>query len=169
MALWGLLPDGGAIYYNHKPLLRSGCVILPTRLVPPSVPVKQIIIWDRGGGMNWGDAHFCPNHEWVILLAKPAFRLKSRAASAFGDVWRLSSVGAAIDGHPCAFPVNLPAKAMAASDHACWLDPFMGSGTTGIAALDSGRAFIGIEREPKYFDIACRRIEDAQRQARMFA
>jgi site-specific DNA-methyltransferase (adenine-specific)/modification methylase len=45
------------------------------------------------------------------------------------------------------------------------LDPFMGSGTTGVAALQAGRTFIGIEREPAYFDIACRRIEDAQRQA----
>jgi site-specific DNA-methyltransferase (adenine-specific) len=49
------------------------------------------------------------------------------------------------------------------------LDPFMGSGTTGVACANLGRSFIGIEREPKYFDIACRRIEDAQRQARMFA
>jgi site-specific DNA-methyltransferase (adenine-specific) len=48
------------------------------------------------------------------------------------------------------------------------LDPFMGSGTTGVAALESGRQFIGIEREPKYFDIACRRIEDAQKQSDLF-
>jgi DNA modification methylase len=44
----------------------------------------------------------------------------------------------------------------------------MGSGTTGVAAVRMGRTFVGIEREPKYFDIACRRIEDAQRQASMF-
>jgi site-specific DNA-methyltransferase (adenine-specific)/modification methylase len=48
------------------------------------------------------------------------------------------------------------------------LDPFMGSGTTGVAAVQMGRCFIGIEREPKYFEIACRRIEDAQRMGDMF-
>lgn len=48
------------------------------------------------------------------------------------------------------------------------LDPFMGSGTTGVAAVQMGRKFIGIEREPKYFDIACKRIEDAQRQGDLF-
>lgn len=48
------------------------------------------------------------------------------------------------------------------------LDPFMGSGTTGVACVKFGRSFIGIEIEPKYFDIACRRIEDAQRQADLF-
>ena len=49
------------------------------------------------------------------------------------------------------------------------LDHFMGSGTTGVACANLGRKFIGIELERKYFDIACRRIEDAQRQSRMFA
>ena len=48
------------------------------------------------------------------------------------------------------------------------LDPFMGSGTTGVAAIQLGRKFIGIEREPKYFDIACRRIEQAAAQGQLF-
>ena len=48
------------------------------------------------------------------------------------------------------------------------LDPFMGSGTTGVAAIQLGRKFIGIEREPKYFDIACKRIEQATAQGQLF-
>ena len=56
-----------------------------------------------------------------------------------------------------------------AGDPATILDPYMGSGTTGVAAMSLQKAFIGIEREPKYFDIACRRIEDAQRQGRLIA
>ena len=48
------------------------------------------------------------------------------------------------------------------------LDPFMGSGTTGVAAVQMGRSFIGIEREPKYFDIACKRIEQAYAQGDFF-
>ena len=48
------------------------------------------------------------------------------------------------------------------------LDPFMGSGTTGVACANLGRKFIGIEREPTYFDIACKRIEAAYRQPRLF-
>lgn len=48
------------------------------------------------------------------------------------------------------------------------LDPFMGSGTTGVAAIKLGRKFIGIEIEPKYFDLACRRIEQATRQPDLF-
>ena len=48
------------------------------------------------------------------------------------------------------------------------LDPFMGTGSTGVAALQRGRRFIGIEREPKYFDIACQRIEHALAQGQLF-
>lgn len=48
------------------------------------------------------------------------------------------------------------------------MDPFMGSGTTGVAAVQSGRRFIGCEIEPHYFDVACRRIEEAQRQGDLF-
>jgi site-specific DNA-methyltransferase (adenine-specific) len=47
-------------------------------------------------------------------------------------------------------------------------DPYMGSGTTGVACLSHGRRFIGIERDPRYFDMACRRIEDEARQSRLF-
>jgi site-specific DNA-methyltransferase (adenine-specific) len=72
--------------------------------------------------------------------------------------------------HPCPKPVkwmlwlvnraSLPGETI--------LDPFMGSGTTGVACANLGRAFIGIEREPAYFEIACRRIAEAYRQPRLF-
>lgn len=48
------------------------------------------------------------------------------------------------------------------------VDPFMGSGTTGVAAVKAGRKFTGIELEPTYFDLACRRIEAALKQPDMF-
>jgi DNA modification methylase len=54
-----------------------------------------------------------------------------------------------------------------AGDDALVLDPFMGSGTTGVACLQTGRRFIGIEIDEGYFDIACRRIEAAAAQQRM--
>jgi site-specific DNA-methyltransferase (adenine-specific)/modification methylase len=72
--------------------------------------------------------------------------------------------------HPTQKPVSVMRQAIqwAANDAATILDPFMGSGTTGVAAVQMGRKFIGIERDEGYFDIACRRIEQAQRQADMF-
>lgn len=74
------------------------------------------------------------------------------------------------NGHPAPMPY-----AMAADHITSWtnpgetiLDPFMGSGTTGVACAKMGRKFIGIELEPKYFDIACKRIEDAYAQPDLF-
>lgn len=68
-------------------------------------------------------------------------------------------------------PTEKPVQLMSAFVH--WtrgivLDPFMGSGTTGVAAVMAGRRFVGIELNETYFDIACRRIEQAQRQADLF-
>lgn len=71
--------------------------------------------------------------------------------------------------HPTEKPVGIMKWCMQRiGNPATILDPFMGSGTTGVACMNLGRKFIGIEIEPKYFDIACRRIEDAQRMGRLF-
>lgn len=71
------------------------------------------------------------------------------------------------EGHPTQKPVALM-KWLLAKTSGATIDPFMGSGSTGVAAVQMGRDFIGIEREPAYFDIACKRIEDAQRQGDFF-
>jgi len=72
--------------------------------------------------------------------------------------------------HPTGKPVNMVSSWVTrfTERKQTILDPFMGSGTTGVAAIQLGRKFIGIEREPKYFDIACQRIEQAVSQPRLF-
>lgn len=72
--------------------------------------------------------------------------------------------------HPTQKPVQVMTWCMGFfMDAQIILDPFMGSGTTGVACMNLGRKFIGIEIEPKYFDIACERISQAQKQGRLFA
>lgn len=71
--------------------------------------------------------------------------------------------------HPTQKPVSVMHWCLKRNDGETVLDPFMGSGTTGVACAQLGRKFIGIEIERKYFDIACERIDNAYRQARMFA
>ena len=70
--------------------------------------------------------------------------------------------------HPTVKPVPVMSAVISSTSFKIILDPFMGSGTTGVAAMQLGRKFIGIEIEPKYFDIACERIENAQRQTNLF-
>ena len=63
-------------------------------------------------------------------------------------------------GHPCQKPIRLMSRLVSKVEGVI-LDPFMGSGTTGVACVRLGRRFIGIEKDPGYFDIACRRIREA--------
>jgi len=71
-------------------------------------------------------------------------------------------------GHPGYTPSGIVKRAAATSKAKSIIDPFMGTGTTGIAAIESEASFVGIEIERKYFDIACNRIEQAQHQLRLF-
>lgn len=165
-ACWALLSDNGAIFYNHKPRVQGGEMLSPLDY-NPGLPVRQIIIWARAGGMNFCPTHFMSTHEWVVLFAKAGFRLKNKAASGAGDVWYIPQT--ANPAHPAPFPPELPARAIEATACRTVLDPFMGSGSTGVASVRHGRSFVGIEIDPGYFDIACQRIAEAVRQPRLFA
>ena len=70
--------------------------------------------------------------------------------------------------HPTQKPVALMQWCIDKVDGITILDPFMGSGSTGVACAKMGKTFVGIEREQKYFDIACKRIESAYAQPDMF-
>lgn len=73
-------------------------------------------------------------------------------------------------GHPTQKPLRLIEWCLGlAKNPSTIADPFMGSGTTGVACANMGKTFYGVEREPKYFDIACKRIEAAYAQGRLFA
>jgi site-specific DNA-methyltransferase (adenine-specific) len=138
--------------------------------------IKDIVIWDKGNGepaMNAGIIN--RGHEQILILENEAIAGRKIKKSAFergelSDIWRIGSSKEIIDGHAATFPLPLPKKAINCFSNVgeTILDPFMGSGTTGVAAVQMGRSFIGIEKEKKYFDIACRRIEDAQRTQDMF-
>jgi site-specific DNA-methyltransferase (adenine-specific) len=82
-------------------------------------------------------------------------------------VWNVPKVHG---NHPTEKPIALIESFvdLFSNREATILDPFMGSGTTGVACMNLQRKFIGIEREQKYFDIACKRIEQAQKQERLF-
>ncbi len=123
-------------------------------------PTKCWLVWDKlNGATDFADCELA----WTNL---------SKAVRRITYLWNgcMRANGETRDGHPTQKPLgvmkwcigHLPDNALTI------LDPFMGSGTTGVAAVQMGRDFIGIEREPKHFDIACKRIEDAQRQGDMF-
>ena len=88
----------------------------------------------------------------------------------WSDVWEFDPVSGYAGKHPCEKPLALMAHILKSStrEGQTVCDPFMGSGTTGVAALQLGRKFIGIEIDETYFSIACKRIEEAWKQPRLF-
>lgn len=153
-ACWAQLTDRGAIFYNHKPRVQASTLWLPLAL-NPGLPLRQVIVWARAGGMNFAPTHYVPTHEWIMVFAKPAFRLKNKGASGIGDVWRVNQEPS---DHPAPFPLGLPARAIESTAPGLVMDPFAGSGTTLRAAKDSGVRAIGIEISERYCEMAAKRL-----------
>ena len=123
--------------------------------LPPS---SCWLVWDKQNGSNdFADCELA----WTNL-PKAVRRI----------YWRWNGMihkGDDVREHPTQKPVGVMEWCLNhIPDAQTILDPFMGSGTTGVACAKMGRKFIGIELEPKYFDIACKRIEDAYKQPDMF-
>lgn len=153
-AMLRLLKSDGAIFYNHKWRVQGG--LLQDRSdILEGFPVRQIIIWQRDGGINFNPGYFLPTYEVIYLICKPEFRLAPKA-NAQGDVWRIPQETE--NPHPAPFPVELAQRCIASTSADLVCDPFMGSGQTAIAAQALGRDWIGMEISPKYCELANERI-----------
>lgn len=164
LSCWSKLSDKGAIFYNHKPRVQNGLLQTPLEL-NPNLPLRQIIIWKRAGGFNFSPTFYLPTHEWILILAKPGFRLRDKKASGAKDVWEFPQERN--NPHPAPFPLQLPQTILETTNCQTILDPFMGSGTTGVACANTGRKFIGIEMDTGYYEIAEKRISEAYNKAQM--
>ena len=151
-----IIPEHGAIFYNHKRRVQDG-ILQDRQDIVSGFPVRQIIIWKRKGGLNFNPGYFLPIHEVIYLIAKPKFKLAPKA-NAHGDVWEFTQE--MNNKHPAAFPVDLIDRIVSSTMAQTILDPFMGSGTTAISALNYKRNYIGIEISPEYCKMAQRRIKD---------
>lgn len=149
-----LIPDDGAIFYNHKWRVQNG-LLQDRQDIVSGFPVRQIIIWRRKGGINFNAGYFLPTYEVFYLIAKPKFKL-AKGANSYGDVWEFTQEMK--NGHPAPFPVALIDRIVSSTNANIILDPFMGSGTTAVAALRNGRSFIGIDISPDYVEMANKRI-----------
>lgn len=158
-AMMRVLRNDGVIFYNHKWRVQNG--LLQDRAdIVKGFPVRQIIIWKRKGGINFNAGYFLPTYEVIYLIAKPDFKLAPKA-NAQGDIWDIPQ--ARDNKHPAPFPVELAQKCIAATKNGVVLDPFMGSGTTAIAAKALGREWIGIEISKKYCTIADKRLKEYEK------
>ena len=164
--IYRVLSDSGSVFYQHKNRIKNGIQITPYEwLLRTKFVIKQELVW-RNGSQNFDKIRFYPQTERVYWLAKSADTKIYNAIGAH-DIFTWRAVGTGGE-HTRAFPINFPEQMIACLiDANTILDPFMGSGTTGVACVQTGRNFIGIEIDPTYFAIAERRIKEAQEQLKL--
>lgn len=128
--------------------------------------IKTPIVWDKG---NWTSGDLTGDYgnqcELILFAHKGRHKLKDGRPS---NLWRVPREPAG--DHPTPKPVELMARCIhnSVNKGGFVLGPFMGTGSTGVAAIKNGCKFIGIELDTKYFDIACRRIENEEKQVSLF-
>lgn len=157
-AMMRVLREDGAIFYNHKTRVQAG--LLQDRYdILEGFPVRQCIIWQRDGGINFNAGYFLPTYEVIYLICKPKFKLAPKA-NAQGDVWRIPQE--TDNPHPAPFPVELAQRCIASTTAKIVLDPFMGSGSTAIAAEALNRDWVGFDVSKDYCKLASERIRAAR-------
>lgn len=118
-------------------------------------PARGVLVWDKE--QPW--ANFSQVELAWTNLQRPAAIFRESATRGTPD-----------KQHPTQKPLSLMTWCISLLDDVDSIfDPYMGSGTTGVAALQLGRKFIGIERDERYFEIACKRMERAVAQGQLFA
>jgi site-specific DNA-methyltransferase (adenine-specific) len=135
---------------------------------------KQMIVWDKGPmGMGW---HYRRSYETVLVGEKPGAAIQWNGGSTVENVIRPGMYGIKkiipkAHEHPCAKPVELYAKFIQwhTNEGDVVVDPFMGHGPCGVAAVRMGRQFWGIELSPEYFSKAVENIRNALGRDRFFS
>jgi site-specific DNA-methyltransferase (adenine-specific) len=151
---WRIIRPSGAIFYNHKWRIQSGMLDMRQPVVD-GFPVRQIIIWNRGSSNNHNRAFFAPLYEVIYMIAGRDFYINQDATS-WGDVWYIPPEQNS--DHPAPFPLEVPRRLIASTTAQIILDPFIGSGTTALAARNNGRHYMGCDLSADYVQIARERL-----------
>ncbi len=182
-----VLEPGGRVAVNVANLGRRPYLALNHRvaalLEDLGFMLRGEIVWQKAqgaaGSCAWGSWCSARNptlrdvHEYVVVASKGSFRRlrlgedtisRQEFLEATVSVWNIAPASARRIGHPAPFPVELPRRLIELYTFRddLVLDPFMGSGSTAVAAVESGRHFVGYETEPSYVEIARTRVAAAQ-------
>lgn len=157
LLMYGSVPMDGAVFYNHRPRVAHGVHRDPLGNDFGGLVLRQRIIWNRGTGIDVQLRSFCTRGEYILLFAKPDFKLASLSASGFGDVWNISP--RRVPGHKAPFPIELPQRCIEATNARSVFDPYAGSGTTLLAASLAGIKSVGIEKQEPYCEMIAKRLD----------
>jgi len=157
---------GGSIMYNHKNRIKNGIQITPYEwLLKTEWTLKQEIVWFNGS-QNFDKCRFYPMTERIYWLSKG---INTNFTNVINQHDLIKDTAEGTDKeHKRAFPVTLAQRFIICfPDAKLIFDPYMGSGTTAIAAIRENRNFIGAELSKKYYEIANKRIENEKLQIKL--
>lgn len=169
--LYRVVKEGGSLFYNHKIRMAQNKSSHPIEwLLKTKWTFRQQIVWDRGSTPNVAPIRFFPTTELILWMTKgavsPAFN-RSKDCVFPTEVWKLKPASAS--EHPAPFPQAIPANILINFPKGSIVyDPFMGSGTTALAAIDLGMNYIGSEISSNYCEYANRRIQQKLSQLSLF-
>jgi len=154
-----VMKDNGSMFYNHKVRIKNGIGIHPMEwILKSNFILKQEITWDMGKSANSDKIRFFPYSERIYWLVKDP-KTKINNVENLSDVWRIVSTNKRKDtGHIAVMPIEIAERIIKATEYQTILDPFAGSGTTGVACKNLDRNFILIEKEPEYIEIIKKRL-----------
>ena len=144
------------------------CLVFGSRRAPLPEGCRMVLVWDKGAALGMGalDLPWKPSSEEIYVIGKGfAGRRDESNVLYCPPVQSMAKNGRL---HPNQKPVELLARLLRKCPLGTVFDPFMGSGSSGEAAIKIGRRFVGVELEQSYFDLACKRLEQIQRQQEMF-
>lgn len=160
-----VLKKNGSMFYNHKNRIFKGEIVSPYKwLFKTPFKIRQEIIWDRGSSQNVNRCRFIPSSELIFWLTKserPKFD-RSRETLFKNEIWRFTPQKRT--EHPAPFPIELPNNIIpnvAQGEQITVLDPFMGSGTVALSAIQNGCNYIGFEKFQIYVDMANNKIKQS--------
>jgi DNA modification methylase len=182
-----VLEPGGRVAVNVANLGRKPYMPLnqyvASALTEIGFDLRGEIIWQKaksaGGSCAWGSWRSAKNptlrdlHEYVIVASKGSYARQRQGEDTIGkdmfldatvSIWDILPESARRVGHPAPFPVELPRRLIELYTFRgdLVLDPFMGSGTTAVAAVEGDRHFVGYDLSPEYLELAERRIHEGR-------
>ncbi|MDI6897275.1 DNA methyltransferase [Methanocella conradii] len=184
--VYRVLVPGGRACVNVANLGRKPYLPLHSFIIKDMLDIGFLmrgeIIWNKAAGASpstaWGSWRSAKNptlrdvHEYILVFSKKAFaRSGSKKRSTITreefleftkSVWTFGGESARRVGHPAPFPAELPLRCIKlyTFEGDVVLDPFMGSGTTALAAVQCGRHFVGYETNPEYINLASARLQE---------
>lgn len=156
-----ILKENGSLFYNHKIRIKDKVAIHPmVWILKSNLILKQEIVWDMGKSANSDKIRFFPYSERIYWLVKEK-ETKLFNRYNLSDVWRVVPKHKRKDiGHIAVMPLEIVENILNSNEYTTILDPFMWSGTTAIACINTNRNYIWFELDEWYRNIANKRIQD---------